>query len=76
MPPLGLTKGGHKFFKGGQCPPPRGGREVPCHLMMRPPPQRGAKWTRLDEKLEDFMTTWDNEGYEVLKYLSDVSAAI
>ena len=29
MPPLGLAKGGHKFFKGGQCPPPRGGREVP-----------------------------------------------
>ena len=46
------------------------------HLMMRPPPQRGAKWTRLDEKLVDFLTTWDNEGYEVLKYLSAVSAAI
>ena len=48
------------------------------HLMMRPQPQRGAKWTRLDEKLEDFMTTWDtdNGGYEVLKYLSAVSAAI
>ena len=25
MPPLGLAKGGHKFFKGGQCPPPLGG---------------------------------------------------
>ena len=25
MPPLGFGKGGHKFFKGGQCPPPRGG---------------------------------------------------
>ena len=48
----------------------------PHHLMMRPPPQRGAKWTRLDEKLEDFMTTWGNGGYEVLKYLSAVSAAI
>ena len=25
-PPLGLSKGGHKFFKGGgQCPPPLGG---------------------------------------------------
>ena len=29
MPPLGLAKGGHKFFKGGNAPP-RGGREVPC----------------------------------------------
>ena len=46
------------------------------HLMMRPPPQRGAKWTRLDEKLEDFMTTWDNGGYEVLKYHSAIFAAI
>ena len=25
MPPLGFAKGGHKFFKGGQCPPPLGG---------------------------------------------------
>ena len=24
----------------------------------------------------DFLTTWDNGGYEVLKYLSAVSAAI
>ena len=23
--PLGFSKGGHKFFKGGQCPPPLGG---------------------------------------------------
>ena len=32
MPPLGLAKGGHKFSKGGQCPPlgGGGGREVPC----------------------------------------------
>ena len=21
MPPIGLSKGGHIFFKGGQCPP-------------------------------------------------------
>ena len=46
------------------------------HLIKRPPPQRGAKWTRQDEKLVDFMTTWDNGGYKVLKYLSAVSAAI
>ena len=38
-------------------------------LMIRPPPQRDVKWTRLDEKLEEFMTAWDNGGYEVLKYL-------
>ena len=25
MPPLGFPKGGHKFSKGGQCPPPLGG---------------------------------------------------
>ena len=29
-------------------------------LMMRPPPQRGAKWTRLEDNLEDFLTAWDN----------------
>ena len=39
MPPLGLAKGGHTFFKGGQCPPPRGGREVPCSPVL-PAPQK------------------------------------
>ena len=34
MPPLGLAKGGHTFFKGGAMPPPRGGREVPCELFL------------------------------------------
>ena len=28
MPPLGFAKGGHKFFKGGQCPP-RGAVKYP-----------------------------------------------
>ena len=29
MPPLDFVKGGHEFFKGGQCPTLRGGCEVP-----------------------------------------------
>ena len=36
------------------------------HLMLGPPPQRGPKWIGLNEKLEDFMSAWDNGGYEVL----------
>ena len=28
-PPLGLAKGGHKFFKGGQCPPLGGAVKYP-----------------------------------------------
>ena len=48
--------------------------ELHC-LMRRPPPQRGVNEIRLDEKLENFMTAWDNGGYEVLNFLSAVSAA-
>ena len=29
MPPLGLAKGGHKFSKGGQCPPLGGAVKYP-----------------------------------------------
>ena len=33
MPPLGLAKGGHNFFKGGQCPPLGGAVKYPVsHL--------------------------------------------
>ena len=42
-------------------------------LMRRPPPQRSVKWIRL---MENFMTAWDNGGYEVINYISVVSAAI
>ena len=28
-PPLGFSKGGHKFFKGGQCPPLGGAVKYP-----------------------------------------------
>ena len=51
-------------------------QKITDRLMRRPPPQRCIKWIILDEKLEDFMTAWDNGGYEVLNYVSAVSAAI
>ena len=33
MPPLGLAKGGHKFFKGGQCPPLGGAVKYPGGIL-------------------------------------------
>ena len=45
-------------------------------LIRRPPLQRDVKWIRLDEKVEDFMTAWDYGRYEVLNYLSAISAVI
>ena len=35
MPPLGFSKGGHKFFKGGgQCPPLGGAVKYPDKICM------------------------------------------
>jgi len=43
--------------------------------MRRPTPQRAAKWIRYDSLLESFMQAYDNQEYEVIDYLSAVSAA-
>jgi len=51
-------------------------QKITDRLMRRPPPQRAAKWIRYDSLLESFMQAYDNQEYEVIDYLSAVSAAL
>ena len=51
-------------------------QKITERLMRRPPPQRAAKWIRYDSLLESFMQAYDNQEYEVIDYLSAVSAAL
>jgi hypothetical protein len=51
-------------------------QKITDRLMRRPPPPRAAKWVRYDAQLESFMQAYDNQEYEVLDYLTAVSAAL
>jgi hypothetical protein len=51
-------------------------QKITDRLMGRPPPPRAAKWVRYNAQLDSFMQSYHNQEYDVLDYLTAVSAAL